>query len=144
MTEEAPVAPPVPDLYVDGDPALFEALCRADEILGRDDNPPGEIAASRKGEICDESIYGEAVFSGEVYEVPEMELSEAEKAERLAQIEESEATERNRGEGEILRSIEVAKAELLHPFLFRTEESSVVTGIMSVRAAVSRQETAAR
>ena len=145
VTEEAPAAPPTPDLYADGDPALLEALRRADEILRRDDSPAEETAVSRKEEMYDEPTYDEAVSFGEAYETPETELSEAEKAEKLAQIEKSEAAEWNRDDDEeVPRSIEIAEAEPLRPLSFRTEESSVTTGIAPARTAMPRQETAVR
>lgn len=145
VTEEAPAAPPTPDLYADGDPALLEALRRADEILRRDDSPSEETAVSRKEEMYDEPTYDEAVSFGEAYETPETELSEAEKAEKLAQIEKSEAAEWNRDDDEeVPRSIEIAEAEPLRPLSFRTEESSVTTGIAPARTAMPRQETAVR
>ena len=145
VTEEAPAAPPTPDLYADGDPALLEALRRADEILRRDDSPAEETAVSQKEEMYDEPTYDEAVSFGEPYEAPETELSEAEKAEKLAQIEKSEAAEWNRDdEEEVPRSIEIAEAEPLRPLSFRTEESSVATGIAPARTAMPRQETAVR
>ena len=145
VTEEAPAAPPTPDLYADGDPALLEALRRADEILRRDDSPAEETAVSRKEEMYDEPTYDEAVSFGEAYEAPETELSEAEKAEKLAQIEKSEAAEWNRDEEEeVPRSIEIAEAEPLRPLSFRTEESSAATGIAPARTAMPRQETAVR
>ena len=145
VTEEAPAAPPTPDLYADGDPALLEALRRADEILRRDDSPAEETAVSRKEEMYDEPTYDEPVSFGEAYEAPETELSEAEKAEKLAQIEKSEAAEWNRDEEEeVPRSIEIAEAEPLRPLSFRTEESSAATGIAPARTAMPRQETAVR
>lgn len=145
VTEEAPAAPPTPDLYADGDPALLEALRRADEILRRDDSPAEETAVSRKEEMYDEPTYDEPVSFGEAYEAPETELSEAEKAEKLAQIEKSEAAEWNRDDDEeVPRSIEIAEAEPLRPLSFRTEESSVATGIAPARTAMPRQETAVR
>lgn len=155
VTEEAPAAPPTPDLYADGDPALLEALRRADEILRRDDTPAEETAVSRKEEMYDEPTYDEPTYDeptydepvsfGAAYEAPATELSEAEKAEKLAQIEKSEAAEWNRDDDEeVPRSIEIAEAEPLRPLSFRTEESSVATGIAPARTAMPRQETAVR
>ena len=146
VTEEAPAVPPTPDLYADGDPALLEALRRADEILRRDDSPAEETAVSQKEETYDEPTYDEAVSFGAVYEAPEAELSEAEKAEKLAQIEKSEAAEWNREEEvEVPRSIEIAEVEPLRPLSFRTEEErGAATGTSPARTATLRQETASR
>ena len=146
VTEEAPAVPPTPDLYADGDPALLEALRRADEILRRDDSPAEETAVSQKEETYDEPTYDEAVSFGAVYEAPEAELSEAEKAEKLAQIEKSEAAEWNRDEEEeVPRSIEIAEVEPLRPLSFRTEEErGAATGTSPARTATLRQETASR
>ena len=150
VTEEAPAVPPTPDMYADGDPALLEALRRADEILRRDDTPAEEAAVSQKEELYDEPTYDEPTYDepvsfGAAYEAPETELSEVDKAEKLAQIEKSEAAEWNRDEEEeVPRSIEIAEAEPLHPLSFRTEETRVATDTSSVRTVQPRQETAAR
>lgn len=109
VTEGETAALPSPDQYADGDPALLEALRRADEILRRDDSPLGNAA----GSPAEEADYSTAC-----------EEEEAPEAEKLAQIARSETAEWNQDEEEALpRSIEIAEAEQARSLSFRREES---------------------